>query len=106
MRSRPAVNPTAGGDRDQRPTSFEVYQNYPNPFNPSTVIEFALPKQSTVELRVYNVLGQEVATLAHGTYAAGTHTVNFKADNLAGGLYFYRLQAGSYVDVKKMLLIK
>jgi len=92
---------------DQLPTQFELYQNYPNPFNPTTKIKFALPKESNVKLTVYNVLGQEVATLVNNTAMnAGYHTVNFDASRLATGLYIYRIQAKDFVSVKKMMLIK
>ncbi len=87
-------------------TTFNLSQNYPNPFNPTTQIQFSLPAQSTVELKVFNVLGQEVATLIHGSLAAGLHTVNFDARNLASGLYIYRLSAGNFTSVKKMMLLK
>ncbi len=86
--------------------SYELSQNYPNPFNPSTKIEFAIPKQSNVELRIFNVLGQEVATLVHESMAAGRHTVSFDAKNLASGLYFYRITAGQFTSVKKMMLLR
>ncbi len=87
-------------------STFSLSQNYPNPFNPTTQIQFSLPAQSTVELKVFNVLGQEVATLIHGSLAAGLHTVNFDARNLASGLYIYRLSAGNFTSVKKMMLLK
>jgi hypothetical protein len=90
-----------------KPLVYSLAQNYPNPFNPSTQIEFSLPKQSAVTLKVYNILGQEVATLlGNTTMTGGTHSVMFNARGLASGMYFYRLQAGSFTDVKKMLLLK
>jgi len=89
-----------------QPVVYKLEQNYPNPFNPSTKIEFALPKQSPVELKVFNVLGQEVATLVHETLGAGSHVVTFDAKNLASGLYFYRITAGQFTSVKKMMLLK
>ena len=87
-------------------TTFNLSQNYPNPFNPTTQIQFSLPQQSTVELKVFNVLGQEVATLVHGSLAAGSHSVTFDAHNFASGLYIYRLSAGNFMSVKKMMLLK
>jgi hypothetical protein len=87
-------------------TTFSLSQNYPNPFNPSTQIDFSLPQQSTVELKVFNLLGQEVATLIHGSLSAGLHVVNFDAHNLASGLYIYRITAGNFTSVKKMMLLK
>jgi hypothetical protein len=88
------------------PKAFALSQNYPNPFNPSTKIEFDLPVSGIVSLKIYNILGQEVASLANGQYAAGHYTVQFDASHLSTGMYFYRLQSGSSVAVKKMLLIK
>jgi hypothetical protein len=88
------------------PVEYSLDQNYPNPFNPSTVIEFSVPKQSKVTLKVFNVLGQEVATLVNSTLVAGHYSVDFKANNLAAGAYIYRLQADNFVRANKMLLIK
>jgi hypothetical protein len=88
------------------PKAFALSQNYPNPFNPSTKIEFSLPNASSVDLKVFNVLGQEVATLAHGLFTAGSHAVTFDASRLSTGVYLYKLTAGSFVSTKKMLLVK
>ena len=93
-------------DNKQDPHSFQLYNNYPNPFNPSTTIGFSLPKKSNVKLSVYNILGEEVAVVMDGQMNAGEHRITFKASNLSSGLYFYRLTAGEYVAVKKMMLIK
>jgi DNA-binding beta-propeller fold protein YncE/lysophospholipase L1-like esterase len=90
----------------QLPTEYRLEQNYPNPFNPSTTIRFALPQQSTVRLTVYNMLGQEVMTLANGTMAAGVHTMMFDARSIASGMYIYRIIAGNFVMTKTMMLIK
>ena len=90
----------------QVPGEFGLMQNYPNPFNPSTKINFTLPKASKVELFLYNQLGKKVWTIAEGEYAAGTHQVQFFANNLASGIYYYRINAGSYSQIKKMVLIK
>ncbi|MFA7420911.1 MAG: T9SS type A sorting domain-containing protein [Melioribacteraceae bacterium] len=88
------------------PTKFELSQNYPNPFNPTTVLQYSLPKEGNVSLKVYNVIGQEVATLVNAHQKIGNYKVNFNAEHLASGIYFYRIQAGSFSEVKKMLLIK
>jgi hypothetical protein len=89
------------------PDSPQLKQNYPNPFNPSTNIEFSIPKASQVTLKVYNVLGQEVATLLQGRKQAGTHTVRFEAErSLSSGIYLYRLEAGETVITRKLTLIK
>ncbi len=87
-------------------TTFKLEQNYPNPFNPSTKIEFSIPAQSQVELKVFNILGQEVSTLVNESLKAGNHVVTFDASRLATGVYLYRIKAGSFVSTKKMLLLK
>jgi len=93
--------------KDQElPTDFSLSQNYPNPFNPSTTIKFGLPKESNVVLKVYNILGEEVATLVNNVMPAGYHIINFDATKLASGMYIYRIQASDFVQVKKMLLMK
>ena len=92
--------------QDVLPSDYNLEQNYPNPFNPTTNIRFSLPEANQVMLKVYNTLGQEVATLVNGFMNAGTFEVNFDANNLPTGTYFYSLTAGDYSSVKKMLLIK
>jgi hypothetical protein len=87
------------------PEIYALYQNHPNPFNPSTVIHFSLPKSEIVSVKVYNIFGQEVAVLMDNQqYAAGHYSTEFNASGLASGVYFYRLQAGSFTATKKMLL--
>ncbi len=88
------------------PVAYELKQNYPNPFNPSTDITFTLEKQEVVSLVVYNIIGQEVASLISGPMSAGSHIVKFNASKLTSGVYLYRLKAGNFVAVKKMLLLK
>ena len=88
------------------PKVYSLSQNFPNPFNPSTRIEFALPKAGQVKLVVYNVLGAEVTTLINENLQTGYHTVSFNGTNLASGVYFYKLTAGDFTAVKKMLMIK
>jgi hypothetical protein len=88
------------------PQKFQLQQNYPNPFNPSTAISYTIAKAGNVSLRVYNLLGQEVATLVNGFQAANTYSVNFNASNLASGVYVYELKAGNNVTSKKMVLMK
>jgi hypothetical protein len=97
---------TSLSEGDGLPVSFSLDQNYPNPFNPATTINFAVPKASDVKLTVYNVLGQLVATLIDGQLTAGAHVVTFNGSDLASGVYFYRLESGSYTANKKMLLLK
>lgn len=88
------------------PKQFFVEQNYPNPFNPATTIHFGIPQQSSVTVKVYNLIGQEIVTLYNGELKAGVHEVKFNASHLTSGMYLYRVQAGNYVDVKRMMLIK
>ncbi len=88
------------------PSAFALEQNYPNPFNPSTVISYEMPVNSFVTLRIYDLLGRVVEILVDERQNAGIHSVNFEAGDLPSGIYFYRLQAGSFVDVKKLMLIK
>ena len=88
------------------PNKFELFQNYPNPFNPTTQISYQLPKNSFVSLVVYNTIGQKVAELVNQEQASGKYTVKFDASNLPSGVYIYKLQAGEFSSVKKMLLTK
>lgn len=85
---------------------YKLYQNYPNPFNSTTMLEFALPREALVTLKVYNMLGQEVTTLVNEKKLAGTHLVQFDASHLPTGVYFYKIVAGGYVQAKKMVLLK
>ena len=92
---------------------FELSQNYPNPFNPSTTIKYSIPIVETmhatsqlVTLKVYDILGREVATLVNTQQIAGNYEVTFDATNLVSGIYFYKLQSGSFFESKKMLLLK
>ena len=91
---------------EHTPVSYALRQNYPNPFNPTTVISYDLPAATKINLKVYDVLGREVATLVDGEMEAGVHQVSFDASRLASGIYFYRIAAGNYVTMKKMLLVK
>ena len=81
-------------------------QNYPNPFNPTTKIEFSIPKSSRVRISVYNSLGEKVETLINSNLSAGEHSITFKGNNLASGIYIYKLISDNIVRVRKMMLLK
>jgi hypothetical protein len=87
-------------------TSFRLEQNYPNPFNPSTRIQYAVSSTQQVTLKVYDVLGNEIATLVNEEKSTGAHSVDFDASNIPSGVYFYTLNAGSFSQTKKMLLLR
>ena len=92
---------------NESPQSYNLFQNYPNPFNPSTMIYYSVPKQTLVTLKVYDVLGREVETLVDNQLKpAGEYSVTFNANNLPSGVYYYKMQAGEFSDVRKMMLIK
>lgn len=91
---------------DATETNYSLRQNYPNPFNPTTVIRYSIPSSQKVRLDVFNMLGQKVTTLVNQTQSAGSHAINFYADKLNSGIYFYRLTAGNYTKSMKMLLLK
>ena len=97
---------TAIDDKLHTVNTFRLEQNYPNPFNPTTTIAYSLGKNTQVEIAVYTVLGQKVATLFNGHQTAGTHRITFDASHLASGLYLYRIKAGNFVQTRKMLLMK
>jgi hypothetical protein len=88
------------------PERFELMQNYPNPFNPTTMIQYSLVDRQLVNIKVYDVLGKEVMELVNEVKEAGYHTVEFRADGLSSGVYYYQMKSGEFVEMKKMLLIK
>ncbi|MBM4158634.1 MAG: M20/M25/M40 family metallo-hydrolase [Ignavibacteria bacterium] len=96
------VNPVSA----QLPTQYELSQNFPNPFNPETKIKFAVPKESFITLKVYDILGREVASLVNENKTPGYYIIGFNASNLSSGIYYYRLESDNFVEVKKMLLLK
>jgi hypothetical protein len=85
---------------------FSLKQNYPNPFNPETKIKYSLPIQSFVTLKIYNAMGEEIATLVNEEKAAGSYDINFNASRLASGIYFYKLQSGSLIETRKLCVLK
>ena len=99
------------GGIDQMPTTFAIDQNFPNPFNPTTTMNYQLPQASDVRITIYNVLGQKVRTLLNTRMDAGYHNVvwdglNDNGARMASGLYMYKFEAGTYVQVQKMLMMK
>lgn len=102
----PTITAMKGAGNAGVPSQFSLSQNYPNPFNPTTTIEFSVPGSVFVSLKVYDVLGREVRTLVNAVKKMGSYEVRFDASGLSSGVYFYRIQAGAYTVVKKMLLVK
>ena len=88
------------------PNKYELEQNYPNPFNPATKIQFAIPKSGQVALKVFDISGREVQTLHNGYLNAGYYETTFSGAGLASGIYFYRLESGSYTEIRRMAFIK
>ncbi len=93
-------------DDEDVPTAFELNQNYPNPFNPSTTIQYSIPVRSHVVLKIYNVIGQEVAMIVNEQQEVGSKSVTFASDRLASGIYFYRFNAGEFSKTRKMILLR
>jgi hypothetical protein len=88
------------------PKTFALLQNYPNPFNPATQITFNIPQRSNVILKIYDVLGNEIATLVNEQKEAGTYNVQFDAQKLSSGVYIYTIQAGDFLESRKMILMR
>jgi hypothetical protein len=88
------------------PEVYQLSQNFPNPFNPSTVISYAIPKDGIVKLIVYDITGREVSVPVNKFQTAGTYQIKFNASGISSGVYFYRFTSGSYVDVKRMVVVK
>jgi hypothetical protein len=93
-------------EQERIPTDFVLNQNYPNPFNPSTTIQFDLPKTSEVSLKIFNILGEEVATLVSDRLSAGSYSYEWDASHLPSGVYLYRLETEDFVETKKMILLR
>jgi len=88
------------------PNEFTLYQNYPNPFNPTTVISYQLPVSSNVSIKVYDLLGREVSTLVEEYKQAGKYQINFNADGLSSGVYYYQLKTGNFIQTKKLIFLR
>ncbi len=88
------------------PEKYELSQNFPNPFNPETKINFSLPQQTKVTLKIYDILGKEVAILVNEIKPAGSYDVIFNASSISSGVYFYKIEAENFTDIKRMMLIK
>ncbi|MGE5681421.1 MAG: T9SS type A sorting domain-containing protein [Bacillota bacterium] len=101
-----AANPTDVASDRSSLLAYDLEQNYPNPFNPSTRISYSIPENNLVTLKVFNLLGEEVAILVNEFKSKGNYTIDFNAGGLSNGIYFYQLKAGNYVSVRKMTLIK
>ncbi|HMN24347.1 MAG TPA: T9SS type A sorting domain-containing protein, partial [Ignavibacteriaceae bacterium] len=88
------------------PEQYSLDQNYPNPFNPSTLIKYSIAKDGFVNVSIFNLLGEKVATLVNGNAKAGSYEINFNASQLSSGVYFYSIEAGDFKAVRKMMLMK
>jgi photosystem II stability/assembly factor-like uncharacterized protein len=97
---------SVGDPEDDLPKEYSIEQNYPNPFNPVTTINFSIPKEGLITIKIYNTLGEEIETLVNEIKQAGNYNLNFDASSLPSGVYFYQLKAGDYIQTKKMVLMK
>lgn len=88
------------------PENFFLFQNYPNPFNPTTTIKYSIPKASFVVIKIYDIIGEEVATLVNAQKPSGNYSVKFDASNLSSGIYFYRITSGNFMATKKLIILK
>ena len=93
-------------EKELKVKGYSLSQNYPNPFNPSTTISYTIPKSGFVQLKVYDLLGREVASLVDKERAVGNYKVEFNASNLTSGIYFYRLQSNNFTETKKLAILK
>ena len=93
-------------ESQELPADFELSQNYPNPFNPTTTISYSVPEKGLITLKVYNLMGQEMAELVNCMKNEGTHQVIFDASQLSSGVYFYKLKVGAKMQIRKMILAK
>ena len=91
---------------ENRPIVYDLQQNYPNPFNPATTITYSIKEAGNVEIKIYDVLGREVVELLNKEMPAGLYKINFKAENLPSGIYYYTLKVNSFAALRKMILLK
>jgi len=103
LKNTPTVVEHGNGDI---PYTFTLFANYPNPFNPTTTIKFSVPGTHFVTLQVFDMLGREIETLVNEEKSVGNYELKFDGSNLTSGIYFYRLQAGNFVETKKLILLK
>jgi len=104
--SQPGFIPVGVNEEIITPSEFVLYQNYPNPFNPLTTIRYEIPQTGFVTIRVYDILGREVAALVNEEKPAGSYEVIFNASQLSSGVYFYRIKTEEFVQTKKLILMK
>jgi hypothetical protein len=108
-KSMPFTSLEITGIKDENetiPDKLILRQNYPNPFNPATTISYSISEPATISLKVYDILGKEIKTLVNGYQMGGKHTIVFDARNFASGVYYYKLQAGSFSHTRKMILVR
>jgi len=101
-----SISVTDVGENHSNPTEYRLYDNYPNPFNPSTTIRYSLPEAAFTSIKIYDVVGNEVAVAINEMKTAGTHQETFNAAGLSSGVYYYTIQAGSFKETRKMILMK
>jgi len=101
-----SITVTEVGENPSNPAAFKLFDNYPNPFNPSTTFKYSLPEASFTSLKIYDAIGNEVAVLVDELKSAGTHQIKFNAVGLSSGIYYYTIQAGSFSETRKLVLMK
>ena len=100
------INVTDIGENASNPSLYKLYDNYPNPFNPSTTLRYSLPEASLTSIKIYDAVGKEVAVVVNEMKTAGTYQIEFNAVGLSSGIYYYSIQAGTFSETKKMILMK
>jgi len=101
-----SISVTDVGENHSNPTGYRLYDNYPNPFNPTTTIRYSLPEAAFTSIKIYDVVGNEVAVAVNEMKTAGTHQVTYNATSFSSGVYYYTIQAGSFMETRKMILMK